>query len=134
MVSGRIVSGIGRPRMRTVAAVLALGALLSVGLGVGPAFAESFLCDVDDVAVYTKPLGLRLHARCAVPAPGGIAYFALDLKRNKVAAPLVLQLLNTALDSNKDVWISYDASDLSGAKIGCQPGDCRLLQAAEMLQ
>lgn len=75
--------------------------------------------------------GNRVHVRCST-AVSGILYFAQSTgDANNVARTLAL--LSTAMASGRDLRIYYDAADTSGTAIGCQAGDCRLIQTAELL-
>lgn len=124
---------LSRPALRAALALPVCAALIA--LGPGSAFSDDFLCDVDKVAVFTKASGgARIHAHCASPAPGGISYFALDLKKSKLEAPMLIELLSTAVAFDHSVYVFYDPDDLSGAKIGCATGDCRLMHGAELAQ
>jgi hypothetical protein len=67
-----------------------------------------------------------------VAAPGGIQYFALATVDSKQSARM-LSLLLTAKAVGKNVVVLYNASDLSGASIGCQTNDCRLIQALALV-
>jgi hypothetical protein len=70
----------------------------------------------------------RIHVRCAA-AVGGIRFFALGTA-NAPNAARILTILTTAQVAGRDLTILFDASDLSGASIGCQTNDCRLILAA----
>ncbi len=70
----------------------------------------------------------RIHVRCAA-AVGGIRFFALGTA-NAPNVARVLSILTTAQVAGRDLTILFDASDLSGASIGCQTNDCRLILAA----
>ncbi len=85
-------------------------------------------CTPTDVAVYAS----RIHVRC-VEVVGGIRYFAASTS-NAAHAARVLSLLSTAHAAGRTLNILYEPSDTSGASIGCQTNDCRLLLAAAFLQ
>ena len=70
----------------------------------------------------------RIHVRCAA-AIGGIRFFALGTA-NAPNAARILTILTTAQVAGRDLTILFDASDLSGASIGCQTNDCRLILEA----
>jgi hypothetical protein len=97
---------------------------------VASAGSDSFFCDANGVAIIPKK---RISMRCASPAPGGIVFFDMSLK-NKVEAPLAIQVMTAAVTQNKDVQVVYDPDDLSGEKIGCNAMNCRLIQLLQMVQ
>ena len=72
--------------------------------------------------------GARIHVRCASPI-NGISYFAASTKDSAFVAR-TLMLLSTAQVAGRSLTILYDPADQSGAAIGCQTNDCRLIQAA----
>jgi len=85
-------------------------------------------CTSEKVAAYAN----RIHVRCSNPAPGGIYFFALGTTHSSHAAR-VLSILSMAHVTGKQLAILYDPTDTSGSAIGCQVGDCRLIQSAEIL-
>jgi hypothetical protein len=87
------------------------------------------LCTPVNVAAYTS----RIHVKCAAAAPGGIWYFAASTAHAAHAARL-LSVLSTAHAAGRTLDILYEPSDTSGASIGCDPSDCRLMLAAAFLQ
>jgi hypothetical protein len=86
-------------------------------------------CTPTNVAAYTS----RIHVKCAVAAPGGIWYFAASTA-NAAHAARLLSVLSTAHAAGRTLDILYEPSDTSGASIGCDPSDCRLMLAAAFLQ
>ena len=83
-------------------------------------------CTPAQVAVFAD--APRLHVRCAASV-GGILYFALSTS-DAAQAARVLSVLTTAQVAGRTLIIRYDPADLSGASIGCQVNDCRLIRAA----
>jgi hypothetical protein len=86
------------------------------------------ICTPADVAIYSE----RLHVKCTAEV-GGIWYFAAPTS-NAAHAARVLSLLSTAHAAGRTLDILYDPDDLSGAAIGCQTSDCRLIIAASFRQ
>lgn len=115
----------GKGRSLVVRLLAVLGLLLSPFL-LATAQADTHGCVIANVAFFSKPLGSRMHVQCQSAAPGGIAYFVYNTKNKE--APMVMNLLTTALAGNKTLTIVYNPADLSGAKIGCLNSDCRLIQ------
>ncbi len=69
----------------------------------------------------------RIHVKCAAPV-GGIIYFAASTADSGFVNR-TLSVLSTAQVAGRTLTILYDPADLSGASIGCQTNDCRLIQA-----
>ena len=59
---------------------------------------------------------------------GGIFFFAVSTQDAQFAAR-VLSVITTAQVAGRTLTILYDPADLSGAAIGCQNNDCRLIRA-----
>jgi len=95
------------------------------------AIADIFSCTPTEAGVFTKSGGgPRIHVRCSTEAPpGGIYWFAYGSKKAPSDADRFLNLITFAIQNTKTLRIWYDPSDLSGDKIGCQVGDCRLIQS-----
>lgn len=70
---------------------------------------------------------VRVHVRCAAPV-GGILFFAVSTQNSAFAAR-VLSVIATAQVAGRTLSILYEPTDLSGAAIGCQTNDCRLIRA-----
>ena len=87
-----------------------------------------FKCNPREVAAFSK----RIHVVCS-PGDGAIVFFALGLS-SQDHANRVLSLASTAVALKKTIQILYDASDLSGANIGCQTNDCRLIRGIQLFQ
>jgi hypothetical protein len=81
-------------------------------------------CVPVEVATYQG----RIHVRCAA-AVGGINFFAASTQDTAYAARL-LAVLTAAQVAGRTVSILFDPADQSGAGIGCQVNDCRLIRAA----
>ena len=99
--------------------------LFCILLGGGRArAAETFVsCTPVQVMTYQG----RVHVRCSA-AVGGIVFFAVSTQDTAFAAR-VLSLLTTAQVAGRTITILFDPADLSGAAIGCQNSDCRLIRA-----
>jgi hypothetical protein len=69
----------------------------------------------------------RVHVRCAAPV-GGVLFFAVSTQDSAFAAR-ILSVIATAQVAGRTLSLLYDPTDLSGAAIGCQTNDCRLIQA-----
>lgn len=91
------------------------------------AFAAEFTCNPVDVATFP---GKRIHVRCS-PGSGAIQWFALGVS-NEGEANRMLSILSTAFALQKKLTIWYSPNDTSGANIGCNPNDCRLIEGARM--
>ena len=74
----------------------------------------------------------RIHVQCSNPAPGGIYYFALSTA-NSAHAARILSVLSMAHVTGKQLDILYDPGDTSGAALGCQEDNCRLILSAIIL-
>jgi hypothetical protein len=68
----------------------------------------------------------RVHVQCAAPI-NGVVYFAVSTQDSAFAAR-VLSVIATAQVARRTLSILYDPADLSGAAIGCQNTDCRLIR------
>ncbi len=82
-------------------------------------------CTPQAVAVFAE----RVHVRC-VESVGGIVYFAAPTSNNSHAAR-ILSVLTAAHASGGTLQILYDPADTSGADIGCNANDCRLILGVE---
>jgi endo-1,4-beta-D-glucanase Y len=87
-----------------------------------------FNCNPDGVAMFPTS---RIHVRCS-PGDGSILFFALGVS-NSAEANRVLSIISTALVTKRKLQIWYDPADVSGASIGCQTNDCRLILGVQML-
>jgi len=101
-------------------------ALIIAGLTGSPAWAAptDTYCTPNQVVVFTE--APRLHVRCD-ESLGGIVYFAASTT-DAAQAGRVLSVIQTALVAGRTLIVNYDPSDLSGAAIGCQTNDCRLIR------
>ena len=112
-----------RPARRlTVLTLISAG-----GLVAGPAIAAptDIFCTPNQVVVFTT--APRLHVRCE-ESFGGVIYFATATADTGQAAR-ILSIIETALVAGRTLIINYDPNDLTGASIGCQTKDCRLIRA-----
>jgi hypothetical protein len=100
--------------------------LLALGLATAAARAApaDVFCTPNQVVVFTE--APRLHVRCD-ESYGGVVYFAAGTN-DAAQAARILSIIQTALVAGRTLVINYDASDLSGTAIGCQPNDCRLIR------
>jgi hypothetical protein len=74
----------------------------------------------------------RVHVLCTVAAPpGGIYYFAAPTSDSK-NANRVLSIMLTAKALGKNLQIYYDTAG-NGSAYGCQTGDCRPINAIEIM-
>jgi hypothetical protein len=69
----------------------------------------------------------RIHVKCAASV-GGVRFFAISTQDSANAAR-VLSVITAAQVAGRTLTILYDPADLSGAAIGCQTNDCRLIRA-----
>lgn len=89
-------------------------------------------CTPHSVAIYNG----RIHVRCTSPAAGGVLYddiwyFVVSTADSRKAARN-LSMMMTAQVSGKTLGITFSWTDLSGAAIGCQIDDCRLISYMSM--
>lgn len=95
---------------------------LNPSISSDPQIAETWIsCVPAGVVTYR----IRVHVHCAA-AVGGISYFAVSTTDSAYAAR-VLSTISAAQLAGRTLSILYDPSDLSGASIGCQTNDCRLI-------
>jgi len=92
---------------------------------IGPSAATWVSCTPIGVMTFTK--SGRLHVQCAA-AVNGIRFFAVATS-DAANAARVLSTITTAQVAGRTLAILYDPADLSGASIGCQNSDCRLILA-----
>lgn len=83
-------------------------------------------CTPKSVATYSS----RIHIRCA-QSFSGIVFFAYR-SSDSAGAARYMSMATSALISGRNVRVLYDPADRSGAQIGCQVGDCRLLRGLEV--
>ena len=110
-----------------------LGATRAGAAAAGPTPADAVAAPNTPSAetwISCTPVGIvtyrnRVHVRCAA-AVGGISFFAAGTTDAAYAAR-VLSTITTAQVAGRTLAILYDPSDLSGASIGCQTNDCRLI-------
>jgi hypothetical protein len=101
------------------------GTIIALLLAAGGAHAAETWISCTPVQIVTYKS--RVHVRCAA-AVGGISYFAAATQDNAYAAR-VLSVITTSQVAGRTLSILYDPADLSGAAIGCQTNDCRLIHA-----
>lgn len=107
--------------------VAALGWGVGLGPGMSSAAETSVICTPTGVATFPS----RVHVRCA-QSFSGIAFFAYA-SSDSAGAARTMSVATSALISGRNVRIFYDPADQSGAGIGCQTGDCRLIRGLEIL-
>lgn len=97
----------------------------------GASAAQTWInCTQMSVATYSK----RIHIRCA-NSSDGIFYFAYGTKKDPAGAARYMSIATSALIAgSNNVRILYDPEDLSGASIGCQTSDCRLILGLEVFR
>jgi hypothetical protein len=120
--SGQPTSAENRSASGANGAGIAGATELTAGIPSGPQGAETWISCVP-VGVVTYRI--RVHIHCAA-AVGGISYFAVSTTDTAYAAR-VLSTISTAQVAGRTLSIIYDPADLSGASIGCQTNDCRLI-------
>jgi hypothetical protein len=101
---------------------------LALGLVAAPALADSTTCTPANVAVFSN----RIHVKCSASVAGGIWFFALSTS-DAAHTNRMLTLFTTALASGRPLHIDYNPSTTAGTSLGCQSGDCRLVNWAAML-
>lgn len=101
---------------------LLLPLALGLSLAGAPALADSASCTPSSVAVFSN----RIHVKCSASVAGGIWYFALSTS-DAAFSNRTLTLLTTALAGGRTLSIDYNPSTTAGTGIGCQSGDCRLI-------
>jgi len=114
--------------VRVALQIVALSTLVGLGLA-GNASAQVIVTNCQPVEVAS--LENRIHVRCATATSGGIVYFALGTKRTPDESAFALRslsLASTALVSGRGLAIRFDASNTTGAAIGCLANDCRLIE------
>jgi hypothetical protein len=111
--------------LRRRAARFARVALALAGLAGGPAWAAptDVFCTPNQVVVFTD--APQLHVRC--DEPYSVKYFAASTT-DAAQAGRILSVIQTALVAGRTLIVNYDPNDLSGAAIGCQTDDCRLIR------
>jgi hypothetical protein len=83
-------------------------------------------CVPSSVGVFNN----RIHVECNQAAsPTAYRFYALGFGSSPQTAR-VLSVLEAAHVSGKRLWIGYDPTNLSGALIGCNNSDCRLIDSA----
>ncbi len=96
-----------------------------------PAAADWYLCNnPDQVAVFLN----RVHVRCTSTNPtiAGVSWFAVPTSPDSAAASRFMSIFQSAMITGRPLWLFLDPADTSGASFGCNSGDCRRLQGAEM--
>jgi hypothetical protein len=112
--------------MRTTARCIALSALLAAGLAAGRALSApvDVFCTPNQVVVFTE--APRVQVRCD-ESFSGVVYFAAPTA-DPAQASRILSVIQTALVAGRTLIVNYEPADLSGARIGCQSNDCRLIR------
>jgi hypothetical protein len=108
--------------LRTTALAVVAGELAAVSAAAAPL---DVFCTPSQVVVFAE--APRLHVRCS-ESFGGIVYFATPTT-DAAQASRILSVIESALIAGRPLVIKYDPSDTSGAGIGCQTNDCRLIRA-----
>ena len=68
----------------------------------------------------------RLQVRCD-ESFSGVVYFAAPTA-DPAQASRILSVIQTALVAGRTLIVNYEPADVSGAGIGCQSTDCRLIR------
>jgi hypothetical protein len=111
----------GIKAMKTIVPSMLLFVLFAAG---SASAAETWTsCTPTEVMTYK----VRVHVRCAASV-GGISFFVVETQDVAYAAR-VLSVISTAQIVGRTLNILFDPADLSGAAIGCQTNDCRLIRA-----
>jgi hypothetical protein len=102
-------------------------AWVALGLAGGPAWGAptDVFCTPNQVVVFTEEAP-RLHVRCD-ESFSGVVYFAASTT-DAAQAGRILSVIQTALVAGRTLIVNYEPNDLSGAAIGCQTNDCRLIR------
>lgn len=109
--------------------VLAIGvAAALLGATTAGAANEWVTCDPVNVASF----GSRVHVKCAASI-GGVQWFARSTSDPADAARF-LNVLLAAHVAGRPLDVLTDLSDTSGNPPGCLVSDCRLMQAAAVLE
>ena len=103
---------------------LVLGLLIEASTA--SAAETSIICTPTGVATFPA----RIHIRCG-QSFSGIVFFAYG-SNDSAGAARYMSMATSALIAGRSVRIFYDPADQSGASIGCQIGDCRLLRGLEI--
>ena len=114
-----------RKKLRTWSTTAACVAMFGTASGAGAA-ETSVTCTPTGVATFPS----RVHIRCS-QSFSGVAFFAFG-SNDAAAASRNMSLATSALISGRNVRIFYDPADQSGASIGCNVNDCRLLRGLEI--
>ena len=99
---------------------------LLIGATRASAAATSVICTPAAVATFSS----RIHIRCA-QSFSGVVFFAYK-SSDSAGAARYMSMATSALISGRSVRVFYDPADQSGASIGCQTSDCRLLLGLEI--
>ena len=101
--------------------------LFVLGMVLGSTRAQAAETFVSCTPVQIMTYQVRVHVKCAA-AIGGVVFFAVSTQDSAHAAR-VLSVITAAQVAGRTPTILYDPADLSGAAIGCQTNDCRLIRA-----
>jgi hypothetical protein len=82
---------------------------------------------VSCVPVGIVTYAVRVHVQCQT-AISGVSYFAASTA-DAANVARVLSVISAAQVAGRTLAVLYDPADTSGAAIGCQAADCRLIQA-----
>ena len=108
--------------------VLAAGLYCGLSVAVPTASAAEVWVTCTPTGVATYPS--RVHIRCA-QSFSGVVYFAYKAS-DSAGAARNMSMATSALIAGRNVRVLYDPADQSGASIGCQTNDCRLLRGLEI--
>jgi hypothetical protein len=87
-------------------------------------------CQPTEMGVFTKKQsGNRVHVRCSTAPAGTSIYWFAYGSNDSANADKFLNVINFAMQNGKTLTIWYDPISQKGPSIGCQAGDCRLIEA-----
>jgi len=89
-----------------------------------------FYCGaISNVAVFSYPAPGRIHVACTNTPGDGVYYFAFKADDSAMSSRM-LSIMNTALATNKPLWVSY--VNVDGTSWGCGYSDCRPVEGVEV--
>lgn len=109
-----------------LAVTLAVASACALIMSRSPARADFTGCDVLEVAVWTR-VGSRIHVLCSQAVLGNVRFFAISA--SDPDASRIQSLATSALVAKRQLNIEFDP-DPANIPPGCDPSNCRLLEAA----
>ena len=88
-----------------------------------------------EMTVVCTPAGVatfvgRIQVRCT-QSFSGVVLFSVG-SSDTAAAARFMSLATSAMIAGRNVRITFDPAEQSGAPVGCLPADCRLMRGLEM--